>query len=80
MDLDLDELSFYGKKIKELIDIQGCSIVSMLLGMETNGNLPRGSLAEVAEKFQTSRATVSRLWGQAKLSRSKSKLVEKEIL
>ena len=80
MDSDLDKLSSYGKKIKELTDIQRCSIVSMLLGMETNGNLLRGSLAEVAEKFQTSHPTVSRLWGQAKLSRSESKLVEKEIL
>ena len=62
------------------MDIQRCSIVSMLLGMEANGSLQKGSLTEVAEKFQTSRPTVSRLWGQAKLSRSESKLVEKEVL
>ena len=51
MDLDHDKLSSYGKKIKELTDIQRCSIVSMLLVMETNGPLPKDSLAEVAEKF-----------------------------
>ena len=48
----LEELSSYGKKIKESMDIQQCSIVSMLLGKETNGTLPKGSLAEVAENFK----------------------------
>ena len=57
MDSDLDELSFYGKKIKELTNIQQYSIISILLGMEVNGALPKGSLAEVAEIFQTSPAT-----------------------
>ena len=37
MDSDLDELSSYRKKIKELTDIQQYSIVSMLLRMETIG-------------------------------------------
>ena len=52
MDSDLDKLSSYGKKIKGLTDIQQCSIVSMLLGMEAHRVLPKGSLVEVVENFK----------------------------
>ena len=49
MDLYFDKLFFYGKKMKELIDILWCNIVSMLLEMKANATLPMRSLAEVAE-------------------------------
>ena len=50
MDSDHNELFSYGKKIKEL-NIQQFVIIFMLLEMTTNGNLPKGSLAKVAEIF-----------------------------
>ena len=59
IDSDFDEMSFYGKKIKKLLDLQQCSIVLMLLGIEASGTLTMGRLAEVAKKSQTSHTTVS---------------------
>ena len=53
MDSNFDKLSSYGKKTKEWTDIQQCSIVSMLLGMKANGDLPKGSLAQVPENFKS---------------------------
>ena len=51
MDSDHNELFSYGKKIKELTDIQQFILIFMLLEMATNGNLPKGSLAKLADKF-----------------------------
>ena len=51
----------------------------MLLEMAANKNLPMGSLAEVAEKFQTNLHFCFASWQHAKLYHLEYKLMEKEM-
>lgn len=67
-------------KEKELTDNQRMQVVAMLLGMSALGPLPYGAITKVAKKFQISRETVSRLWGQAKTSRAQGIPNENEIV
>lgn len=55
-------------------------LVCMLLGMSSFGPLPYGAISKVANKFRISRATASRLWSSAKLSRLEGMPNQEEIV
>ena len=54
-------------------------LVAMLLGMSFFGPLPHGAVAQVAKKFNVTRATASRIWNSATLSRESGRVVVHEI-
>ena len=51
-----------GKKKRELTDHERIEAMGQLLGMASFGELPKGSYAKVAAKFNIWPRTIRRLW------------------